>query len=198
MKNIIYLLLLVNLFCQAYAETATVYAQSTLIEKIQDPNLPDNSPDKEDAAKHKLILKPHQGCLPVTFGMTKQEVIKVLGKPDQILGKHCLDYSSTLGLSFLVHSKKGLVALDCWSQNEKSKEGILCGATFAGAFANGIKIGSTRKEVEKAFGKPKEKSNSSRHHLNYLDLGLVFQFKKGKVSHISMNKTRTSEKSKTK
>ena len=48
--------------------------------------------------------------------------------------------------------------MDCWNQDEKSTEGLICGSTFSGKFSNGIAIGSTREEVEKAFGK-----NSGEH-----------------------------------
>jgi hypothetical protein len=156
-------------------------------------NLKDKKPfnDSPKATKYeglKLVLIPKEGCLPVKFGMTREEIVKILGKPDQFLGKHCLDYSSTLGISLLVHSEKGLLALDCWSQEEKSDEGILCGSTFVGKFPDGVTIGSTREEVEKAFGKNPANGNSLYISLCYPAISTTFTLKDGKVAHISMDK----------
>lgn len=137
-----------------------------------------------------LVLTPKEGCLPVKFGMNREQIVEILGKPDQYLGKNCLDYSSTIGLSLLVHSKKGLLAMDCWSQNEKSNEGLICGSTFVGKFSNGVTIGSTREEVEKAFGKKSGRNDSSIASLSYPTIGTVFTMTNGKVTHISMNKPR--------
>ena len=133
-----------------------------------------------------LVLTPKEGCLPLKFGMNRELIIEKLGEPDQQIGIHCLDYSSTLGLSLLVHPEKGLLALDCWGKNEISREGHFCGADFVGKFSNGIAIGSTRSEVEKNFGRGETTQTESITTLFYPEIGVAFTLEQDKVVHISM------------
>jgi len=136
-----------------------------------------------------LLIKPLEGIGVVKFGMTCEKIIEILGKPDQIIGKHCLDYSSTVGLSLLVHSERGLLAMDCWSQNEKSNEGHLCGTDFTGKTSAGVGINSTRNEIIRQYGNDFEESLSKDHtfELYYPSLNTIFHLRNDKVVHISLN-----------
>ena len=140
-----------------------------------------------------LMIKPLEGIGSLKFGMTRQQIVEILGKPDQLLGKSCLDYSSSIGLSLLVHSKRGLVAIDCWSQTEKSTEGFLLGADFAGQTSEGIGINSTKDEIVSLYGK-EYKEYLSKHpdifELSYPQLNTIFRLKNNKIIHISMHAAR--------
>jgi outer membrane lipoprotein-sorting protein len=140
-----------------------------------------------------LMIKPQEGIGSIKFGMTRQQIVEILGKPDQLLGKSCLDYSSSIGLSLLVHSKRGLVAIDFWSQTEKSTEGFLMGADFAGQTSEGIGINSTKAEIVSAFGKEYKEylhKQPDIFELSYPQLNTIFRLKNNKIIHISMHAAR--------
>lgn len=147
-----------------------------------------SKPAAGDKDSPNIILTPGIGCLPVKYGMTQDQIVAILGKPDQFIGEHCMDYSSTIGLSLLVHSKRGLLAIDCWGKDEKSTEGHYCGKDFIGKFSQGIGIGSTQEELEKIFGKSVDTSSvGGTKVLIYQDINTAFTLQEGKISHISMD-----------
>lgn len=140
-----------------------------------------------------LLIKPLEGVGAVKFGMTREQITEILGKPDQVIGKHCLDYTSTAGLSLLVHSKRGLLAIDCWSKAEHSDEGHIGGSDFAGKTDKGIGINSTKDDIVSLYGKG---SNEYLHkrpdifELPYPQLNTIFRLKDNKIIHISMTAPR--------
>lgn len=152
----------------------------------------DSTDSETIKAKHVpgLLLDPLKGVGSVRFGMNREQIIKILGKPDQLIGKHCLDYSSTLGFSLLVHPKRGLLAFDCWSKNEKSTEGHLCGVDFTGKTRENIGINSTRKEIISIYGNEYKESLRKQPNifaLYYPRLNAIFELKNNRVVHISLN-----------
>ncbi|MHC4386368.1 MAG: hypothetical protein ACYSUG_05185 [Planctomycetota bacterium] len=139
-----------------------------------------------------LLIKPLEGVGTVKFGMTREQVIEILGMPDQVIGKHCLDYTSTIGLSLLVHPKRGLAAIDFWSQQESSDEGFIGGRDFSGKTENGIGINSKRDEIISLYGKANKEylSKDDVFALSYPQLNTIFSLQNSKVIHISMNASR--------
>ncbi len=74
----------------------------------------------EDAAASAPEVKPKEGLGPVKFGMTKEQVIDKIGKPDKIDQKGtALDYPSR-GYSVLVSPKRGvMLGLEFTLTNDK-------------------------------------------------------------------------------
>jgi hypothetical protein len=102
-------------------------------------------PDKPELLSPEV--KPGEGLGPVKFGMSKEEIVKILGKPD-IEEPTSLGYPSR-GYAFGVSPKRGLILVQFFSQ-------IACGfktRDFAGKTKEGIGIGSSLKDLEIAFGK---------------------------------------------
>ncbi len=156
----------------------------------------DKSTDEENVhieTVPEFLIKPHEGIGAVKFGMTREQIIEILGEPDQFLGKHCLDYSSTVGLSLLVHPKRGLLAIDCWSQDEDSDEGIFGGRDFAGKTHEGIGINSTKNEIIRQYGNEFEEylhKSPDIFALRYPQLNTIFKLRNNKVIHISLDMPR--------
>jgi len=143
-----------------------------------------------DDKAQKFLISPLEGIGPVKFGMSPEQVIEQLGQPDQVLNKHCLDYSSTLGLSLLVHPQRGLLLVDCWSRSEKSSEGILCGADFMGKTSSGVGINSTRNDVIRQFGNEFKESLAkppATFAMQYPKLNMIIELRNKKVTHISLD-----------
>jgi outer membrane lipoprotein-sorting protein len=93
-------------------------------------------------------VTPGTGIGPIKFGMSKDEIVKILGKPE-VEEKTTLQYSSR-GFALSVSPQRGLLLIDCFSQ----KTCAFKVHDFAGRTEEGIGIGSSLKELEEAFGKP--------------------------------------------
>jgi outer membrane lipoprotein-sorting protein len=148
-------------------------------------NFPD-LPDKPDLRAPRII--PGVGLGPVRFDMSREEIEKLLGKPDGYSAdKTKLGYMSR-GFVLTVSHRTGLKNISCVSQ-ELSMERV---RDFAGKTNEGIGIGASLKEVEKAFGKPDRDDghNSMNKRLVYDKLGLEIQFVEDKVITIDLSKVR--------
>ena len=128
----------------------------------------------------RLILEPLVGIGPVTFGMSRDQIIEHFGQPDKIqegpLMK--LNYVSSQGLIFNVDAELGLQEIGCWS------EGMLPYGvtTFAGSTKEGIAIGASYDKVVAAYGEPDRTSTNDSgaiQILHYDDLGVKFWIKEG-------------------
>ena len=73
-----------------------------------------NPPAEKDLLAPEVI--PGVGLGPVKFGMSREEAIKVLGKPDAE-DKVCIEYQSR-GYGIVVVPRKGVVSISCYSQRE--------------------------------------------------------------------------------
>jgi hypothetical protein len=114
----------------------------------------DDQADQQVApVEHGLVVELGVGIGPVSFGMSKDQVIEHFGQPDKIEGKDLgLNYISSKGLSFLLHPVKGLISIDCWSKEYPFPLAEI--ATFTGMTKQGIAMGASRKEIEAAYGQP--------------------------------------------
>ncbi len=128
-------------------------------------------PPKKDLLAPEVI--PGVGLGPVKFGMSKEEVIKLLGKPD-VEEKTTIQYSSR-GYACSISPRRGLMMIQCFSQQGfafKVRD-------FAGKTKEGIGIGSSLKNLEKAFGKPTavehtDQPGATGTYVRYTKLGLDF------------------------
>ena len=149
-------------------------------------NFPD-LPDKPDLRAPKIV--PGVGLGPVRFGMSRDEIETLLGKPDDYSAdKTKLGYMSR-GFVLTVSHRSGLKNISCVSQ-ELSMERV---RDFAGKTKEGIGIGATLKDVETVFGKPDrdEGHDAVNKRLVYDKLGLEIQFVEDKVIVIDMNEIHT-------
>ena len=133
-----------------------------------------------------IVIEPGVSIGPVHSGMTMQQVVATLGKPDETENGEVLKYMN-LGFSVLP-AKGGLVGF------------VLCGSSsgvakpftksFAGHTKEGIGIGSSRADVISAYGEPTVtepmRGNSGAETLKYKPLGLDFHIKDGVVSLIAV------------
>ena len=101
---------------------------------------------------------PGVGLGRVKFGTSKENVIKIFGKPD-VEEREYIGYPSR-GYGFYIASQSGVVVgFTCLSQQTNNFRV----RDFAGKTKEGIGIGSSLKDLENAFGKP---DNMETEHLN--------------------------------
>ncbi|MFL5340176.1 MAG: LolA family protein [Gemmataceae bacterium] len=145
-------------------------------------------PPVERVKDEKLLapeLKPKVGIGPVTFGMTKEQVIEKLGKPDRSDPKELtLDYTSR-GYAITVSPQRGMQGVLCYTQATfaiKVKD-------FAGKTTEGIAMGTKAADIIKAYGEPDAKeTDDGTTRLSYRKLGLEFTLASDKLVMISLSK----------
>jgi hypothetical protein len=96
---------------------------------------------------------PLVGVGPIKFGMSKEQVIAVLGDPDVDEGGIALFYPKSNGLSFMLDLTKGVREISCWSKNHPMPfpDGM---TTYPGKTKEGIAMDATREEIIAAYGEP--------------------------------------------
>jgi outer membrane lipoprotein-sorting protein len=129
---------------------------------------------------------PGVGLGPAKFGMSNEEIIKLLGKADSE-EKGSLQYPSR-GYACMVSPKRGLVAISFFSQR-------MCAfkvRDFAGKTKQGVGIGSSLKDLEKAFAKPTavEANGPETNYVRFTELGLDFTLFNDKVVGFLMQRVR--------
>ncbi|MBN2578000.1 MAG: hypothetical protein JXB10_03335 [Pirellulales bacterium] len=133
---------------------------------------------------------PGVGLGPVRFGMSREEIEKHFGKPDRYeANKSCMIYHSR-GFVLFVNPRRGLVNIHCLSQTRT----MVKVRPFAGKTKEGIGIGSSLEDIEKAFGKPNrdEGHDSTNPRLIYAKQGLDIDLFRDKVIGIFMRRVQTS------
>ena len=155
--------------------------------KVQTSGVVPELPDKADLRAPQII--PGVGLGPIRFGMSREKIESLLGKPDGYeADKTYLLYYSR-GYVLTVSHRSGLKTINCVSQM-LSMERV---RDFAGKTAEGIGIGSSLKDVEKVFGKPDrdEGVNAMNKLLIYDKLGLEVRFIEDKVISIDLSEVRS-------
>jgi hypothetical protein len=173
-------------------------------------------PKNESAAKddRSLVVVPQIGIGPVRFGMTQEQIVHALGKPDRTTtgessmppqtpsGRYSkprtyvttvLDYASRgfqlevsreLRIGESTYPGYGLLHIRVFNPANSGTRV----SDFPGKTSEGIRLGATPDDVVRAYGKPQEKSEiESRRTLTYPELGYVFEFRQGKLTSISLN-----------
>jgi outer membrane lipoprotein-sorting protein len=144
------------------------------------------SPKDQDVAAP--IVTPKVGIGPARFGMSKDEVIRVLGQPDAIPAEGrgmMLQYFSR-GYSLMVSPQRGLAVITCVSQ----KTFLVKVRDFRGKTPDGIGMGASAKDIEKAYGKPDRRENNgpTTVYLSYHRLGLNFVLFDDKVVQMMLQR----------
>jgi len=110
-------------------------------------------PPPPSTADDQLQPIPGVGLGPIKFGMSKEEVIAVLGQPDRAeAAGMALYYLKSKGLQVLIDPQRGVRAIDCWSKDYPQAPPEI--NTFTGKTKEGIGMGATREEIIAAYGEP--------------------------------------------
>lgn len=141
---------------------------------------------KQQAAK--LTIVPGVGIGDVKFGMSREQIVAVLGEPEFTMHGVYLTYPSKgLQLVLVGHEpdKLGLIIAN------PSDAASLTRNEFPGQTDNGIRIGSSVEEVRDAYGEPDAPlPNDSRVAIaRYNKRGIMFTFVEGKLDQIFVSRT---------
>ena len=141
-------------------------------------------PSKEEAAK--LTIVPGVGIGQVKFGMSRKEIVAILGEPEVVLHDTYLGYLS-LGLQ-LVTGGPELDKLEMIIANPSDAASHVRN-DFPGETDKGIRIGSSWQAVIDAYGQPDPPLPSDKDHpqiksARYEKLSLAFSFVDDKVAQI--------------
>ena len=132
----------------------------------------------EEAAH--LVLKPKKGIGKSHFGMSRREIVAILGEPEVTIdSENRLEYPS-LGLQLLLTGNERLGQLGIIIASNRSAYQH----SFPGQTEQGIRIGSTREEVIAAYGELRRSSGESV--ISYPWRGLTFTFAQGRVVEMSV------------
>ncbi|SIO56293.1 Outer membrane lipoprotein-sorting protein [Singulisphaera sp. GP187] len=164
-------------------------------------------PAPDDPSLAAPQVTPLSGIGTAQFGMTKEQILKLLGKPDRefIHGRSTyLSYSSRgFELAFLPpdHPRHGLSHVACLNEQAGPIQPI---RKFNGKTDKGIGLGASQADVIKAYGPPDEAGAPRKNEvlgeephptetpmdhvtIDYKGLGLSFDFFKDKVHRISID-----------
>ena len=133
-------------------------------------------------------IVPLVGVGPITFGMTKEQVIELWGQPDQMqAGGIAMYYLSGHVISLLLEYKGGVREIQCWSDNYPMQPQDMTVKTCAEKTQKGIGLGASRKEIIAAYGQTT--STASRgpvETLRYGELKTSFDLADNKLVGIRM------------
>ncbi|MHC4345358.1 MAG: hypothetical protein ACYSUP_11810 [Planctomycetota bacterium] len=117
------------------------------------PVPPDTAPTPPGTVEDEMQVVPLVGVGPVKFGMSRGQVMEVLGKPERTEASGRLVYYLTSrGVHFVIGSRTGVRVIECWSaQYPKPSPGTV---TFSGKTGKGIGMGASREEIVAAYGDP--------------------------------------------
>ena len=151
-----------------------------------------------------LEFSPGESFGPATFGMTVEQVIEVLGQPDQNSGlidtlfmditndpdpadvedplkllqdwvrKACTLNYASRGFALVIDEDRGLISVQCFGTNTGER-------MFSGQISGGIRMGDSSEAVQRVMGKPTREPNlelgEEASDLNYtLPNGSTLQF----------------------
>jgi len=111
-----------------------------------------------------LILELGVGVGPVKFGMSKEEVIRHFGQPDDFeqvefdnldvpMSEFALiSYDSSRGFALFLNSEGNVDQIECYSEEYPSRPSRI--VTFKGKTKKGLSMGASFDEIITAYGKP--------------------------------------------
>src|SRR5262249_27873953 len=121
---------------------------------------------------------------PARFGMMKEDVLKALGQPDSVDGRGSILNYLSRGYSLVVSPKRGLFMITCVSQATFATNA----RDFAGTIREGVAMGASLKDLEKAYGKRDEveENGPATRYVRYQALRLDFTLFNDKVVQFSL------------
>ena len=114
---------------------------------------PDTAPTPPETVEDEMQVVPLVGVGPVKFGMSRGQVLEVLGRPERTEGNGSLVYYLTsIGVHFVIGSRHGVRVIECWSAQYPTP--LPGRVTFSGKTEEGIGMGASREEIVAAYGEP--------------------------------------------
>ncbi len=114
---------------------------------------PEPAAKDKDKAAAEMVVTPLAGIGPVKFGMKAADVIRLLGQPDKTISPNkdyaILEYYSR-GFSIHTTTQRSALMMMCYT----GKFWAFRVRAFAGRTDKGVKMGASRADIEKAYGKP--------------------------------------------
>jgi hypothetical protein len=115
----------------------------------------DKLPDApSDPALRSPVITPLVGIGPVKFGMSRQDVERLFGKPDSV-ERASLNYGSR-GFFIQVGKTQGVAIISCASQETFATKI----RDFGGKTDKGIALGAHLADIERVYGSPDQKRNN--------------------------------------
>jgi len=154
--------------------------------------LPPESDEDDEAV---LVATPLVGIGRAKFGMSKEDVIKAIGKPDVVLkegseGHEALMYYAR-GFQLSTHPKMGAYSIVCMTQ----KMFLADVRDFKGKTSEGIAMGASLKEIVEAYGKPdKQTARGQMMDVSYTKLRLSFLLADDKLVQMYLRPPRKQRK----
>jgi outer membrane lipoprotein-sorting protein len=135
------------------------------------------------------VLHPGLGLGPIRFGMSREQIESLIGKPDSYESDQTSLLYYSRGFTLSVSHRSGLKGIHCLS-HELEMHRL---RVFAGKTKEGIGIGSTLHDVEKVFGKPdrNESYAPGNQYLEFYRIGLSIRSYEDKVIEIDMTAGQT-------
>ncbi len=161
-------------------------AEPPVIRSVEPGTQP--SPEPSAPVVESAEIVPLVGAKPVKFGMTKDQVIEVMGEPEKMEGGGiAMFYPASHGLTVVVDPISGVKQIQCWSQQYPLKPPDSTIKTFAGRTDKGIGMGSARQDVIAAYGQPDQTgSRGPCETLRYNGIKTTFEIFQDKVVAITL------------
>jgi RNA polymerase sigma factor (sigma-70 family) len=152
---------------------------------------PDANAESSVTTDDSLLIVPGVSVGKVKAGMSEDEIIAALGKPEKMQGEVMI-YDKQLGFSVVCSRKKLVGAVFCGGGVATNEAPAVASATnespavFKGRTKEGIGIDSSRYDLIKTFAQPTSDNlwAVGQERLEYKPLGLTFTLQSGKVFHI--------------
>jgi len=114
---------------------------------------PDTAPTAPRTVEDEMQVVPLVGVGPVKFGMSRGQVLEVLGQPERTAGRgRAIYYLTSRGVRISIDLRRGVRSIECWSaQHPRPSPGMV---TFSGKTEKGIGMGASREEIVAAYGEP--------------------------------------------
>ncbi len=132
--------------------------------------------DPQVVARQPIV--PGQSLGPISLGMTEEQVVAALGKPDSTPTPRAWQY------------RDPDVAVNFSASNPRTVAAVFAGGApplvnVPYRTAEGLGVGSTRDDVVKAWGRPE---NETAETLTYLSRGIVLMHKNGTVTWLAVRR----------
>lgn len=137
------------------------------------------------------VIQPKVGIGPIRFGMTRQEVEQILGKPVQIARGNTYEYYQDGLLLIFNPAQRGIFGMSVVGTGKPGGQTVSATGTaykdFAGATQEQIRIGSKRSDVVRAFGEPEKISKAANmEDIMYPTLALTVHLENGQVTELGL------------
>ena len=177
--------------------------QDTSPQKVDKPAIttPDPATKTDDVPetiepsieKAPVVVPTHQDQIipmvsvgPISFGMSRDQIIAALGEPDVDESGIALFYPKSKGLSFRLDPTKGVREISCWSELHPMPfpDGM---TTYPGKTKEGIGMNATREEIIAAYGEPdRTSSRGPTEFLDYANLKAQFSILNNKLVSLKL------------